>query len=70
MTRASYTSKITGIPRRQETDSSGMGKSFFLTFGSKGASHMEIKGRDFITRPLFIPGLTWNLPVSFFRVPY
>jgi hypothetical protein len=37
MTGATYTSKLTGIPRRQENDSSGLGKIFFLTFGSKGS---------------------------------
>ena len=48
MTRATYTSQLTGIPRSQEIDSSGLGKNYFLTSSSKGV----------------IPGLTRNLPLA------
>ncbi len=36
MTKATYTSQLSGIPRRQEIDSSGLGEKCFLTSGSKG----------------------------------
>jgi hypothetical protein len=36
MTRATYTSELTWIPRSQEIDSSGLGERYFLTPGSKG----------------------------------
>ena len=37
MAKATYTSQLTGIPRSQEIDSSGLGKNYLLTSSSKGA---------------------------------
>ena len=37
-----YTSKLDGIPRRQENDTSGYGGLFFLTFGFKDASSHKL----------------------------
>jgi hypothetical protein len=52
MTRAAHTLKLTGIPRRQEDDSSGLGKFFFLTSGSKGPLQHDKERKNPSVSPL------------------